>query len=196
MHVTPPLPMYAVLLAAGRATRFGSTKQLAQYKQSTLIRSAVVNAETVCAERTVTVLGHDRLAVWHAMSPIQGFMVINEQHDNGLSGSLAHGIRALPSTAAAVLILLADQPLVPASHLQQLAKLWQQSPDKIVASAYADTLGPPVIFPANYFNALQELSGDQGARKLIESNLNNVVRLSCEAAASDIDTAADLDLLR
>lgn len=194
--VSNPSSLYAILLAAGSATRFGATKQLAVLEKESLAKRAVKNAEAICDANTVTVLGHDATAVWQAMMPLRGFMVINEQHLEGIGKSIARGIGALPDTAAAALILLVDQPMVSATHLQQLIDEWQQAPDKIIASAYAKTLGPPAIFPRSYFDRLQELGGDKGARDLLRAEADNVLAVACAAAAQDIDTQDDLSALQ
>ncbi len=188
--------LYAILLAAGEARRFGSTKQLEKFESTSLIGRALLTAENVCGPQTVTVLGHDALAVLREMQPCQGFAIVNDDYTEGLGTSIACGVRALPPTADAILILLADQPLVSASQLRTLIARWQGSPASIVASAYADTMGPPAIFPRKYFAQLQDLRGDKGARDLIQTELKNVLQVACETAALDIDTRDDLESMQ
>ena len=49
----------------------------------------------------------------------------------------------------------------------------------------------PVIFPKGYFNALCQLQGDKGAKSIVMENLENIVKISIDEAAIDIDTQED-----
>ncbi len=112
-----------------------------------------------------------------------------------MSTSLTQGIRSLSDLADGVLLMLADQPLVSVEHLQSLVSAWNSSPHTICASAYADTQGPPVIFPSRFFDELMALQGDRGARAVIESNGDQAMTILFEDAAIDIDTPGDLNKL-
>jgi len=184
--------LYVIVLAAGMASRFGSTKQLADYEGEPLVRRAVRLAESVCAERTVLVTGNDWQRVHNACAPLQGFLVRNEEYASGIGSSISRGVKAVAGVADAVLVLLADQPLITTQYLQDLIGQWNGSTDSIVCSEFSDAKGPPIIFPARYFGDLTRLDGDMGARVVLETHQNNVVGLPCEAAATDIDTIEDL----
>jgi molybdenum cofactor cytidylyltransferase len=69
---------------------------------------------------------------------------------------------------------------------------WLASPESIVATEFADVAGPPVIFPAEYFDALLSLRGDRGARSIIKDNAEKVIKIPFADAAIDIDTPEDL----
>lgn len=184
--------LYAVVLAGGSASRFGSTKQVALVRDRPMVAHAVTNAEALCGPRTLLVTGNAWAAVVNAADLLQGFYVVNSRFTTGLSSSIAAGIRCVRGQADAVLLLLADQPLVTPAHLEKLMAAWQQSPNSIVASAYASTLGPPVIFPARFFEDLMATSGDKGARAVLDAHRDAVIELVFEDAAIDIDTPADL----
>lgn len=184
--------LYVIALAAGEASRFGSTKQLAEYAGEPLIRRAVRLAETACAERTVLVTGNDWKNVHDACAPLRGFLVRNEAYERGMGSSISCGVKAVADVADAVLLLLADQPLIDAEYIQEMIIAWNGSTDAIVCSEFSSTIGPPVIFPARYFNELMGLEGDRGARALLEAHMNHVIRIPCDAAATDIDTVGDL----
>ena len=184
--------IFAIVLAAGASTRFGRTKQLEQFEGMPLAASAIHKAESVCAERTVLVTGKDWKEVASACEPLAGFFVINTEYKQGLASSIACGVRAVAESADAILLMLADLPLVTAEHLDELVKTWAESPQSIVASAFEDTLGPPIVFPRSDFAALLELRGDRGARPVIDANRDRVQSIACEEAAFDIDRPEDL----
>jgi len=187
--------LFAVVLAAGRSRRFGSTKQLASLAGTPLVTGVVRTAESVCGACTVVIVGNDWQKVAAACEPLSGYLAVNPDYATGLGGSIATGVAALGDSAQGVLMLLADQPLVTAAHLQDLIDLWRSAPEEIVASAYAGTAGPPVIFPQAYFGVLKQLSGDRGAKDLLASNAASVRTISCMDAAVDIDRPADLENL-
>ena len=184
--------IFAAVLAAGDASRFGSTKQAATLQGVPLVRKAIETAADVCGERVITVIGHDSESILGAVGAAPGFIVVNENYRDGLGTSIAMAAHTCRKCADAILLLLADQPLVPAEHLQALIDNWSGADDEIVATAFADTLGPPVLFPRGSFSALATLTGDHGAREILRDSTFSVGSVRFEAAAVDVDTPADL----
>lgn len=185
--------LYAVVLAAGVASRYGSTKQLAKFAGKPLVTRAMQTAEEICGPRSLLVAGNDWSKVAAACEPLQGFMILNQRFAEGLATSLAAGVASVANVADGILLMLADQPLITTGHLESLVRAWHSSPDSICASAYADTVGPPVIFPRRHFNDLMELRGDRGAKAVIDMNRDQVVTIQFEDAAVDIDRPDDLE---
>ena len=77
--------LFAVVLAAGASTRFGATKQLADYRGEILVYRAVRLAEAVCAELSVLVIGSDWQRVHDASAPLEGFLVRNDAFATGMA---------------------------------------------------------------------------------------------------------------
>jgi molybdenum cofactor cytidylyltransferase len=189
--------LFAMVLAAGTSTRFGTTKQLAEIDGKPMVRRAVRLAEYACEERFVLVAGNRWMDVHEACSPLKGYLVINDDFETGIATSIATGVKAISESADALLLILADQPLITERYLDRMIKAWSGSETSIVCSEFANTVGPPVIFPSAYFAELTRLEGDKGARRLLELHAENVIRLPFEDAAMDIDVPADLlDLKR
>jgi molybdenum cofactor cytidylyltransferase len=187
--------VFAIVLAAGTASRFGSIKQLREFRGATLVRRATELAEGVCGERSVLVVGHEWQKVVEASAPLRGFFVRNEQYRDGIASSISQGVRAVAQAADAVLLILADQPLVTVSHLRALAEQWAQSKSDIVASQYAGVTGPPIVFPARCFPKLMALQGDHGARSVVAGDTGSVRAITFEDGAIDIDRSADLEAI-
>jgi len=188
--------IFAIVLAAGKAERFGSTKQLATFEGEPLVRRAVRTAESVCFDRTIVVTGSDWQRVATAGKPRLGFFLNNPNFARGMGVSLSQAVGAISSIADAVLITLADQPLVTTDHLEELCRRWENSRQSIVASGFDDMAAPPVIFPRTDFASLQTLDDDRGARKVLSDHADRVINVNCEAAALDIDVPNDLERLR
>lgn len=187
--------LFALVLAAGRASRYGAVKQLARFRGTSLVARAMRVAEDICCGDSLLITGFEGHAVHAACAPLRGFLVHNESFDNGLGSSIACGAAAIPDAARGILILLADQPLVSAGHLEKLATCWRASPDCAVATRFADAVGVPAIFPSSDFAALRGLSGDRGAQPLLLAHGKALLTVDCDAAAVDIDCPADLRAL-
>ena len=200
----PPVPysqlmteptLFAVVLAAGESRRFGATKQLAPHAGRPLVAHAISAAEAVCGRHTLLVTGNEWRNVAAAGGELQGFLVVNPAFREGLSSSIRAGVACLSGVADGVLLMLADQPLVTSEHLAALVYRWRGSTDSIVASAYAGSFGPPVIFPRALFAELGQLRGDRGAKSVIDRHGDRLISVDCPDAAIDIDRPGDLENL-
>jgi molybdenum cofactor cytidylyltransferase len=194
---TPREPVvFAAVLAAGRSLRFGRSKLLETLDGQPLVRRAADVARGACGDRSILVTGHDSATVVAAAGDAPQFVIVNDHHEEGMGGSIALAARAVAHTADALLILFADQPLVTVQHAAALTGAWSGAQDEIVATAFAGTTGPPVLFPRGAFDALAALSGDTGAKRILEDAAVRVRTVRFEDAAIDIDTPADLEKLR
>jgi molybdenum cofactor cytidylyltransferase len=118
---------------------------------------------------------------------------------DGMGRSLRTGIEAvsaLAPAATAVVVTLCDQPLVSAQIIDALAQRHRESGARIVASAYAGTLGVPALFGRSIFGQLLSLRGDGGARRIIERSEGDVEAIPFPAGSVDIDTPKDYAVLQ
>ena len=187
-----PEVLHSVVLAAGAATRFGSAKQLVRIDGRPLLHTVVSRAAEVTGNAVTVVLG----AYAAELAPLLGHspasIVINRDWREGLASSIRAGIARLPGACTAVLLLLADQPLVSPEDLRRLTGAWRRQTQYIAAASYGGTLGAPAIFPRWAFTSLAELRGDVGARALLRRHPDRCVRVPMESAALDLDTPEDL----
>ena len=178
-----------VLLAAGASTRMGRPKQLLPYHGRTLLRHAAETAVASGCAPLVLVTGalHDELAAEVADLPIQA--VRNARWESGMASSIQTGLAAVaPAQPRAVLIMLADQPLVTPELLRELVARQQQTQAPIVATTYGDALGVPAVFDRAVLPALRQLRGTQGAARLIASLGPAVGQINFPAGLLDVDT--------
>lgn len=188
--------IYTIVLAAGAASRFGSSKQLAKLDGTSLVTRATKIAIESCDSRSVLVVGHDWHAVLGACDPRPGFLIVNDQHEKGIGSSISLAVRSIRHVARAIVILLADQPLITSAHIAALIEAWSSDDNEIVATAYAGTLGAPALFPMDCFDDLAAMTADNGAQALFNDRRFLVQSVRFEDAAVDIDTKEDLSSLQ
>lgn len=187
--MTAPETVVALVLAAGRARRFGGDKLLAPFAGKP-VGAHVADTLTeldVAARLAVCPAGDPARA---ALFRTRGFEIVwNDDPDQGMGRSLALGAaQAETLRASALLVCLADMPLVTTAHLTQILAAGRDG--GIVATEVAGVRMPPALFPRGRFAELMTLEGDRGARAL----LADAVAVVADAAmVRDIDTRADLE---
>lgn len=183
-----------VILAAGTARRFGALKQLQTIAGISLLRRAAQTALHT-GLRVLIVTGAEPERVGAELHDLPLHLLHNPNWARGMGGTLALAARTLVAASPApdaVLVLLADQPLVNSSDLAALLHEHQTHPTSIIAADYGERIGPPCLFPSAYFDALAALDGDHGARALLQANRDAVRALPMPHAALDVDTPEDL----
>jgi len=192
------MKLAAVLLAAGDSSRFGKPKQLAIFQGEPLVRRGVTAANKAGCAPIVVVLGADAAQITPVLTGLPVSLIENANWSNGVGSSIAVGLkRALGMVADldAAILLACDQPFVNAAALRRLIQLRVENENPIVASAYAGTLGIPVLFDRSCFGDLLQLRGDSGAKEIIFARRSDVTAFDFPAAAIDIDTAGDYEKL-
>ena len=180
-----------VLLAAGTSSRFGAPKQLQVLDDGrTLVRRA---AETALATGLAVwvVTGSHAERVEAELEGLDVNVLRNVDWARGMGGSLSLGASVV--AGGALIVMLADQPLITVEDLRALRAEHTAHPEAIVAAAYGDgVIGPPCLFPARDIPALIALEGDRGARALLRQNPERVRRVAMANGALDVDTPVDL----
>lgn len=187
-----PDALFAIVLAAGASTRFGSPKQLVRIAGRPLLHTAVTRASEVVGSALIVVLGSSAAELGALLKHSPGSIVVNQEWREGLGSSIRAGVARLPPACSGALLLLADQPAVTADDLRRLAGAWRRQPLCIAAALYAGACGVPAIFPRSLFPELSQLRGDQGARVLLRRHADRLVRVPMPGAELDIDTPEDL----
>jgi molybdenum cofactor cytidylyltransferase len=117
---------------------------------------------------------------------------VNTNWQEGMGSSLRAGLATLlTENLTGVLIMLCDQPLLTASHLDALIHAHTKMPERIIASDYGERCGVPCLFPASFFPDLNALTGDAGARELLRTHRDALVRIPFPEGLLDIDTPED-----
>ena len=195
--MSPPPAVAAVVLAAGRATRMGSNKLLAEAGGKALLRHVVDAAFVSRARPVIVVTGHEAEAVAAALAGTAIRVVHNPHYAEGLSTSLKAGIAAVPAEAAAAVILLGDMPAVTGSLIDALIEAFAQAPHMAaVVPVHVGERGNPALLSRRIFSEVPRLTGDRGARPLLDAHSDVLEIAGGSAVALDIDTPAALAALR
>ena len=185
----------AILLAAGRGTRFGDEpKLLARFAHKALVRHVAEAAVHSTAEPVIVVTGHRAEEVQAELRGLPVRTVFNPLFASGLSTSLKAGFAALPPEARACVILLGDMPFVGSGLIDALAAGWREAgrPAALIPT-FNGRRGNPVMISRDLQPAIEGLSGDVGAGPLLRGRSDVVEWPTTDpAVGQDIDTREEL----
>ena len=183
----------AIVLAAGESTRMGFSKLLLQIKGKSLLQHVIDNALQSKVSEVIVVLGAEATKLRREIKQSQVQIIENASYKEGLSTSLKVGLQAVSPRAQAVLVLLADQPLVSHAIIDTLIDKYEESASIMVAPVYNGKRGNPVLFDSSLFPDLIRVTGDSGGREIIEKHLARLatVDFGSTIIGSDIDNWDD-----
>ena len=187
-----------VILAAGESSRFGSIKQLKHFNGRTLLQHVIDEAGDSGAAPVVVVTGANADEVSASITGSKINIIFNNHWQQGMASGIVTGIQKINTLNRGlekIIITVCDQPFVNAALLKQLDQFQQESGKHIVACAYANTIGTPVLFTRKYFDQLQGLKGDTGAKQIIKDHSDDVATVDFPQGAIDIDTKKDYENL-
>jgi molybdenum cofactor cytidylyltransferase len=184
-----PRLIAGILLAAGLSTRFGRQKLLQPYRGELLVRKTARCFLDAGLQPVVAVVSSDP-AFGDALAGLPVTMVANPNPEDGVSSSIAIGLRALPETSSAALIGVADQPYLTADAIQALLDAFV--PGRIVVPRFGDHRGNPPVFDRRFFLDLMQLRGDRGGQVVVNAHPEAVVEVSlAEGIGDDVDRPED-----
>ncbi|MFI5385473.1 MAG: NTP transferase domain-containing protein [Fimbriimonadales bacterium] len=182
----------AIVPAAGLSSRFGGPNKLLQPWGDMTVVGAVVRTLLDCGLRVVVVTGRDADLVAKAVEPARA--VFNPRFEEGLGASIAAGVAA-SGPVAGFLIALGDMPGLQEGTVRALLTEFEGSPpDSIWAPVYAgepDRPGHPMLFGSAYREALQALTADEGARRIVRANRDKLRLLPVPGDLNDLDRPGD-----
>ncbi len=186
----------AILLAAGASTRMGTVKQLLPWKESTLLEHAIEQLRGAKIDELVVVLGANAEVIRAKITLPDVDFTVNSEWEKGMSTSIATGLRQMRAETPdiqSVLIALVDQPLLDSNYYNKLINIYIGNSFKIVSSKYSGRMGVPALFDRDYFENLMNLTGQEGARRLLRGEVIPVGEVSAEELAVDLDTKAEYE---
>lgn len=183
----------AIILAAGSSSRMAGRDKLMEDVDGAPLLARMADAALASqADRVQVVLPPDNPARARVLADKSAVQTIAPDAASGMAASIRAGLSARAETSDAVLIILADMPEITAGDIDRLIAAFDPAEGRsIVQASDADgRAGHPVLFGRRFFESLQALGGDQGARGIIAdaAGYRVMVALPGAHATTDLDT--------
>jgi molybdenum cofactor cytidylyltransferase len=194
LQITDYKPIAAIVLAAGMSSRYGNgvNKLLLPFADGTVVRHVVNTVTAAQVDHIVVITGHQREQIEEALANMPATFVHNPRFAEGeMVSSTQAGLRHLESThAQAAMIVLGDQPLMPASILRRLMQAYRNGCGSILAPMFDDTRGHPVLLDRQWWPAALALPDGAPMRQLLHAHPQHVVHLlvNSDVVLKDVDT--------
>lgn len=184
--------MTGVLLAAGQSKRFSGNKLLQPLRDGTPV--VVESARRLCSvlPGSLAVVDNADGNVAKLLMREGLHVIVNPRAEEGIGSSIACGVAA-SREAQGWLIALADMPCISTGVIRQLVGCLHRGADS-VAPVFQNRRGHPVGFSSRHAGVLMQLSGDEGARRILAANHDRLelIETDDEGVIVDIDEADDL----
>lgn len=194
MNALPHGPVVGLVLAAGSARRFGADKRQARLPDGQTLLDAVLRTQRAVLGTVLVVTGPDDVFATEACARHGAVPVPCPDAARGMGRSLAAGIRAVQQLAVppgAVLLSLADMPLVRVETLASLLARFQATGEAVMP-VLGSRPGHPRVLPRGCWHALGRLEGDEGARHAVDWSRAQKVAVDDVGVLLDVDTPQDL----
>jgi CTP:molybdopterin cytidylyltransferase MocA len=171
--------------------RMRRPKVLLEIDGDPMVRRVVMNVIAIGARPVIVVAGPEVDGIRSALASLEAAIVENRDWQEGLGSSIRRGIESLADGAVdGALVLLADQPFVTQDHLRGLVAAFEGGEDP-VATRYGDSRGVPALFGSKWFTDLRALTGDRGAKTILDRS--GATAVGDGAPPVDIDTEEDYE---
>ncbi|MFQ5855328.1 MAG: NTP transferase domain-containing protein [Anaerolineae bacterium] len=185
------VPVSAIVVAAGLATRMGEPKQLLPYGKHTVIEQIVSVLLKCPLGEVVVVTGHerqaieDRLAAW----PVRPVFNPNYHHGEMLS-SIQCGLSVLGPEVHAALIVLGDQPQLEAGVVRRVVEAYQEIQRGLIIPSFHMRRGHPILIDRGFWQEILALDSDRTLRDVIDTHADEIhyVAVETDSVLRDIDT--------
>ncbi|MGG0717210.1 NTP transferase domain-containing protein [Robertmurraya massiliosenegalensis] len=181
-----------IYLAAGSSRRMGRNKLTLPLGNSILGIHALHTALHTGINHIIIITSEKSELQWSKYLHNKLSVVTCEESKKGMSFSLKRGFsEAQKMNADGVMILLADQPFIQASMLNELIDTFSNEPVEYVASSYNNIIRPPLLIGKSIFPLVDQLSGDKGIKQVLMKHLQikgKTIPFEDEMLFIDIDT--------
>ena len=181
----------AVILAAGEGKRMGQTKQLLPWGSTTVLGQSIQNLKQTAVHNICLISGHDAKAIEAVATQHNIYAIRNTQYAAGeMLSSLQTAVRQLPPNVTAVLVMLADQPMVQPETINQILAAYWQGHGDLIAPVFEGRRGNPVLIGRDYFAELLDLPPGDAPRTLLRRYANklHLVNVATDAILRDLDS--------
>ena len=188
----------AAILAAGTSSRLGTPKQLLNLDGQPVLSHTLNAVRQSRVDLILVALGHEQARIEQLVDLSGATIVTNPDYAEGQSTSVVALVRELPQDVDAVVFVLGDQPLVEPAAIDALIDAYRSDGATIIQPRYAEGRGNPILIAREYFPELLDLTGDVGARPVLERHRDQItlVDVSSFSRPGDIDTTEDFEAIQ
>ena len=198
-----------IVLAAGESARFGSTKQLLDWKGQPFVKAVALTALEAGLSPVIVVTGANAEKVEAALNDLDVIIVRNADWKSGQASSIRTAISFLSSPISptqempavgfgdsvqkvagvgAAIFLLTDQPQTTPSIVRALVQRHAEGLFPVVAPMVMDQRANPVLFDRDTFTDLLTLEGEVGGRAIFHKHRVEYLPWHDERLLLDVDT--------
>jgi len=182
----------AVILAAGEGRRMGQqTKQLLPWGNTTVLGQTLRNVQQTAVHHHLVVTGHEAEAVQQIAYSAGVKTLHNPAYATGeMLSSLQTAVGALDESVTAVLVLLADQPMVQPGTMDLLLEAYWQGHGDLIAPVFEGRRGNPVLIGRRFFAELLALPPGDAPRTLLRRHADqlHLVPVPTDDILRDLDS--------
>ena len=185
----------AILLAAGQSKRMnGENKLTKEIQGAPLIKHSVKNILASSIDELIVVLGYQKETIEKLINKNEKIkFVFNKDFESGIASSIKTGLNNLSEKTEAFFICLGDMPMVNPNIYNQLIKSINKR--EIIVPTYKGQQGNPVLFAKSMKEKIINISGDIGAKKILELNKDKILNLEIndQCVTKDFNTQDSFD---
>lgn len=187
----------AILLTAGQSKRMNGKNKLTKEIQGIpLIKYSVKNILFSCVDELIIVLGYEKEIIEKLIDKNEKIkFVFNKDFKSGMASSIKMGLNHLSKNTEAFFVCLGDMPMVNPDIYNQLIK--SRSKKDILVPTYKSQQGNPILFNKSMKGKIMSITGDTGAKKILELNKNKIsgLEISDQGITRGFDTQDDFNSL-
>lgn len=154
-------------MAAGGSRRLNSPKQLLKWQGDYLINHIVGTVSASKIDAVTIILGSNRDTIQPLINEQKVKFIENPCWESGLSSSIKCGVASLEDGVEGVFIILVDQPFITSDLLDEMITIFESTNAEIIAPRVGQRQCNPVLFRKSIFPELMQISGDKGAKSLL-----------------------------
>jgi len=183
----------AVILAAGRSTRFPDNKLLKKLGGKALIEIILERFLRSKVDRVIVVVGWQAERLVGTVRAMGAETVYNEGYEEGMSSSVRVGVRAALNSEA-VIIHPADVPFIGTKTIDKVVESYINSRRPIVVAGYGGRLGHPILFDGSLIPEILHISEEtMGLKAVVSRHRDKILIVETEPACLfDVDRPDDL----
>ncbi len=177
----------AILLAAGESKRMDVPKLLLPFGSGTILEQTINNLLNSKLDEIIVVVGCRAREMIQMIANRPVKIIVNPIYGQGVSTSIVKGLSLVDDRAPAIMLVLADQPLIDSETINQIIEAFFSHNKGIVIPTHKGKRGHPVIFSTKYKKELLGLKGDVGGRQILKKHFDDILEVAVDTQSINID---------